>query len=185
VVRSNATQVYAKLRNDIKNLKKLGSVSDSVTRTIIFTSLALMKKRIFEDGRTTSGSGIGTYSKDYYNKVRKANNWSNTKITLELTGEMRREFIPAPVNGNWAIGFLRANGDESYSFKKEFTGKRKSKNNPSGTKGIRRVTTTAPVSGDRAEVLEKRYGTIFHMSVDEVNEVTKAFEHEVKKRIGG
>lgn len=185
MVKSNANQVYAKLRSDVKSLKGLGTANDAVTRTIIFTSLALMKKRIFEDGKTTAGSNIGTYSKEYYNKVRKANNWSNTKVTLELTGEMRREFIPAPQNGQWTIGFLRANGDESYSFKKEFTGKRKSKNNPIGTKGIRRVTTTAPLSGDRADALEKRYGTIFQMSVGEVEEVAKAFEHEVKKRIGG
>jgi hypothetical protein len=184
-LRSNGNIVYAKLREGIIQAKAVGTPSDAATRAILLTSVALMKKRIFELGRDANERSLGPYSEEYRNKVRKANNWGNTNITLELTGEMRREFVPSPQGGVWVVGFLRGNADETYSYKKEFTGKRKSKNNPTGRKGILRVNTTAPVSGDRAEALEKRFGPIFQLTKSEEQEVTKAFVFEISKRIGG
>jgi len=184
MIKSNGQDIYARLRNNIQNLKNLGTAKDAATRVILFSTLALIKKRVFENGEKADGGKIGTYSNSYM-KIRKANNWSGSNIILELTGEMRREFILDVSNGKWVIGFLRGNGDESYTYKKEFSGNRKSKNNPSGSKGIRRVTTTAPVSGYRAEILEKKYGTIFQMSKIEIDQVLKAFDFEIKKRLNG
>lgn len=184
-MKSNGQQVYARLLKNLDSLRKLGSVTDKATRSILLSSLAVMRKRVFETNENVVGKGFGVYSKEYYDKIRKANNWSNPKINIELTGEMRREFILDVANGKWVIGFLRSNGKEPYSFKKSFTGKRKSKNNQLGAKGIKKVTTTAPVSGERARLLEKRYGTIFNMSKTEIALFFEAFNFEAAKRLNG
>lgn len=182
---SNAQEVFGKLRKNLQAVQKVATVQDKTSRATLLSILALVKKRVFEEGRNANGKGFGTYSKEYYNKVRKANNNSSTKINLELTGDMRREFILDNDGKSWVIGFIRSGGEQNYSYKKEFTGKRKSKNNPNKQKGVLRVNTTVPVSGDRAALLEKRYGIIFNLSKEESEKLRAVFEYEINKRLNG
>lgn len=185
MIESNANSVYARLMANIGKVKAFGTVQDQVTRTTLLTVLALMKKRIFENGLNANMKGMGTYSRQYYEKVRRANGWSNSNVTLELAGEMRREFTLGVDGGEWVIGFESGIGEKSYSFKYDYTGKRKSKNNPSGTKGAKKLTTTAPASGKRARDLEKRYGTVFEMSQSEISDFGKIVQFEINRRLNG
>jgi len=183
MIQSNSQTVFAKLRSNISALQQLGKPNDQVTRTLLLTALALMKKRIFENGMNASMRGIGVYSSEYYNKVRKANGWSNRNITFELTGQMRNDFILTIDSGAWAIGFIGNGG--AYSYKYDFSGKKKSKNYPSKSKGVKTVTKSALDSGKRARMLEKRFGTVFEMTAQEEMDIKKAFEYEVKRRLNG
>jgi hypothetical protein len=182
---SNANIVFAKLRANLAYLEKLGTVSDSVTRTLLLSILALIKKRVFEEGKNTSMRGMGGYSKQYQDKIRGANGWSNSNVTLELTGQLRREYILDSDGKNWVIGFLTSTGEKAYSYKYKFDGGRKTKNNPSGTKGTKRITTTTEASGQVARDLEKRYGTVFEMSTPEIVKSNEIFIFESNRRLNG
>lgn len=185
MIQSNANIVFAKLRANLANLNKLGSVNDSITRTLLLSILALIKKRVFQDGKNTSMRGMGGYSKQYQDKIRGVNGWSNSNVTLELTGQLRREYILDSDGKNWVIGFLSNSGEKPYSYKYKFEGGRKTKNNPSGTKGAKKITTTNEASGQLARDLEKRYGTIFEMSATEIAKSNDIFIYEANRRLNG
>lgn len=88
-------------------------VVDKLMRIMAFNILALMKLRIFTQGRKADGNAIGEYS-DKYLQVRQKqyNRTGDRKIILSLTRQMENDLkVDKLPNGEWGIGLSNAAND--------------------------------------------------------------------------
>ena len=70
---------------------------------ILLTVHQQVKRRIHDQGRAANNSQIGTYSEGYLKTRRKKGLGGSRKVILELTGQMRRDFVPIK-QGRYIIG---------------------------------------------------------------------------------
>lgn len=80
---------------------------DKMLRTIATTMVAVMRKRVHEDGLDANGSPIGTYSPAYLIERQKKpyNRTADPKIILSRTRQMENDMKAIPVEGGWGIGY--------------------------------------------------------------------------------
>jgi hypothetical protein len=72
----------------------------------LFTLLAKMKRRIFEEGLNSENQQIGTYSQGYVEYRQEAYNWSDSsRVILELTGQMREDFVVGEGPEGFGLGW--------------------------------------------------------------------------------
>lgn len=101
---------------------KLSAIQQGKVTKIVASSMAgVVRTRIHEKGLDASGNAFGDYSEDYQ-RTRKKNNRTGSKIILALTGELERDFglsqeDPIKTTGGWGIGLVndtsRDDGDKN------------------------------------------------------------------------
>jgi len=70
------------------------------------TLLALIKRRIFQEGLNSNNEPIGTYSDSYIEFRMEEYNWGPSEdIILELTGQMREDFTVGESSEGYGLGF--------------------------------------------------------------------------------
>ena len=132
-------------------LKKI----DKASRIAGETMLAESSQRIFNNagGKDSKGKLFGTYNK-YYQKQRTKNNKSNTLINMTLTGDMQKQYIfGVDSRGNYCLGFNALPNNNSKK----------------------------PNASQKAEYLEKRFGSFFELTAQEVQQYSKIFTNEFTK----
>ena len=87
--------------NDIEEaIQKLNKIlSGELQNKVVLTVHQQVKRRIFELGLDSNDRRIGTYSDSYVQKRIKKKLGSDRKVTLEFTGQMRRDFLPMKEKG--------------------------------------------------------------------------------------
>ena len=156
---SSITEQLKELKKEIRL-----TVQEASEDCFVYACLGLyqrMVERIFDKGQKTNGKKIGKYSSEYDAKVRAANNRTGSSINLQLTGELRRDFIFEQKDKSFLIGFRTEDGTGIYKYKvfEENKGKLVKKT---------KTETDAPNSAKRAQELEDRFGIIFEPSEDEI-----------------
>lgn len=151
-MRSNIGAVARGLRDRIKRI-----TADSITREAAVTALAVSKRRIFEQGRKTNGSPIGTYSPGYL-RTRARRNWANRNVTLEFTGQMRMDYTLIAIANGYGLGFMG---------------------------GAAGTNATNATSSDKARFAEQRYGPVFPLTADEIALVQRIIQNRVNRIISG
>ena len=134
-------------------LKKI----DKASRIAGITTLAISSQRIFNNagGKDNKGKLFGTYNKSYQ-KYRTKKNKDNTLINMTLTGDMQKQYIFGVDNkGNYCLGFNAL---------PKVTGSKK-----------------IPNASKKAEYLEKRFGSFFELTNQEVEQYSQIFKNEFTK----
>ena len=134
-------------------LKKI----DKASRIAGLSMLAVSSQRIFNNagGKDNKGKLFGTYNK-YYQKQRIKKNKDNTLINMTLTGDMQKQYIfGVDSRGNYCLGF----------------------NALPQVIGSKKI----PNASKKAEYLEKRFGSFFELTDQEVQQYSKIFTNEFTK----
>jgi len=132
-------------------LKKI----DKASRISGLSILAVSSQRIFNNagGKDSQGKLFGTYNK-YYQKQRIKKNKDNTLINMTLTGDMQKQYIFGVDNkGNYCLGFNALPNNNSKK----------------------------PNASQKAEYLEKRFGSFFELTDQEIEMYGKIFTNEFTK----
>lgn len=132
-------------------LKKI----DKASRIAGLSMLAVSSQRIFNNagGKDNKGQLFGTYNK-YYQKQRLKKNKDNTLINMTLTGDMQKQYIfGVDSRGNYCLGFNALPNNNSKK----------------------------PNASQKAEYLEKRFGSFFELTDQEVQQYSKIFTNEFTK----
>ena len=87
--------------NDIEEaIQKLNKIlSGELQNKAVLTVHQQVKRRIFELGLDSNDRRIGTYSDSYVKQRINKKLGSDRKVTLEFTGQMRRDFVPKKEKG--------------------------------------------------------------------------------------
>lgn len=86
-----------------ENISRFQTVSSNVAG---FT----LRRRIFNDGKATEGSGIGEYNNLPYRKYRERRGRQVSYVDLELSGDLRRSITTGVAGKDVVLGFV--NEDE-------------------------------------------------------------------------
>lgn len=99
------------------------NIEDKINREAIGTTHAGIVERIFQQGRDSSESNLGTYPEGYLEFRRRVHNRTNRKINLQLTGQMKNDFTPLKILGDnrYGSGFSNAaNAEKSRSVERTY-----------------------------------------------------------------
>lgn len=101
-INTNIAEVNARIIAKLERLKD----KELVTRPLCFDLLELMKKRIHEDGRNSSGTQTGVYSKGYLaERIKKYNRSSDPKVIVSLTRQLENDWSVIATSRGYGIGF--------------------------------------------------------------------------------
>lgn len=141
----------------IKNItnKTILDKIDKSSRIAGETIWAVSQQRIFNNagGKDNKGKLFGLYNK-YYQKQRIKKNKTNTLINMTLTGDMQKQYIFGVDNrGQYCLGF----------------------------NALPNSNSKKPNASQKAEYLEKRFGSFFELTRQEVEMYNKIFIDEFNK----
>lgn len=151
-LRTNISAVARALADRVRRI-----TADSVTREAAVTALAVSKRRIFDEGRNSSGAGIGTYSPSYL-RIRAKRGFSGGRVILTLTDQLRVDYTLVAIANGYGLGF---------------------------TGGAAGTNSSNATSSDKARYAEDRYGSIFALTNDELQLVQRIVQNRVNKILNG
>lgn len=101
-VNTNIAEVSTRIIAKLEKLKD----KEFITRPLCFDLLEIMKKRIHEDGKNSSGTAIGTYSRSYLlERINKYNRTADTKVVVSLTRQLENDWSVIATTNGYGIGF--------------------------------------------------------------------------------
>jgi hypothetical protein len=133
-------------------LKKI----DKASRIAGETMLAESSQRIFNNagGKDSKGKLFGTYNEQYQKQRIKNKNKNIEAINMIFTGDMQKQYIfGVDSRGNYCLGFNALPNNNSKK----------------------------PNAPQKAEYLEKRFGSFFELTDQEVQQYSKIFTNEFTK----
>lgn len=99
----------AGLKSLIENKLSVLHDNEKLFRQPCFDLIDLMTKRIHEDGKDSSGKGIGEYSDRYLQlRVEKFSRKPDKKIIVSLTSQLENDWSVVATKNGYGIGFLNA-----------------------------------------------------------------------------
>jgi hypothetical protein len=149
-IESNLNEVLSVVTKKLDALK-----GDQIIREAAFDTVAILSRRIQQDGKKTDGTPISSNAK----KTQGAYSYSHAK-KREKKGE-QIEYIDLTFEGDM-MGDLLPSGENETSWVVGFRGK---------------------FSSDKADWNERRFGTIFHLSGPELEIVKKGISRKVNEQL--
>lgn len=103
-LKTNIGVVTEAIRKRLEVLKN----KDYLIRPVCFDVIDLMTKRIHIDGKDSSDSQIGTYSKGYMAERKRNNRSADSKIIVSLTRQLENDWSVIATDRGYGIGFLNS-----------------------------------------------------------------------------
>lgn len=101
-INTNIAEVSNRVARKLDRLKD----REQLIRPLCFDLIELMKKRIHEDGKNSSGSQIGTYSNEYLKRRQKHYNRSaDNRVIVSLTRQLENDWSVIATEKGYGIGF--------------------------------------------------------------------------------
>ena len=113
----------ATLESVSKEIKRQLAATSGIGRAVASDLLTLTKIRIFEDGKATDGSEIGTYTANTIAIKKKKGRFTSSKVNLRDTGKLASSYIFSTKGKNeFVLGFAqvsRSGGETNTSIIKK------------------------------------------------------------------
>lgn len=98
---SNLSDVVSGLIVKVNSLND----ADKLFRQAALDTVALISDRVQQDGLKTNETPIKSFYSLGYGKKRKKKGLQTQFVDLTFSGDMMGEFLPAPYNDGWVVGF--------------------------------------------------------------------------------